>query len=140
MQICQKTELNNKGFTLIELLTVIAIIGILSTLGMISLGSARQKAYDAQIKSDIANARISLAMCFDDNNGSYGNCKIPANFVLPKCSSDYATNYKLNVDTDNYVVWAGMCSQLGSSFCADSSGFVGIVSSAGLSTASTKCN
>ncbi len=44
---------NEKGFTLIELLVVIAIIGILATLGTVSLSSARAKARDAKRLSDV---------------------------------------------------------------------------------------
>ena len=140
MGTAQKIKLDNRGFTLIELLTVIAIIGILSTLGMVSLNSARQKAYDAQMKSDIANIRTSMAMCYDDHNGSYIDCKIPSNFVTPQCSSDYGTGYHLKiVDNDNYVMWASMCAQLNSDFCADSSGFVGMVTPPVASTTATKC-
>ena len=139
MKTVCKARSDNRGFTLIELLTVIAIIGILSTLGMVSLNGARQKAYDAQIKSDIANIRTSLALCFDNNNGSYVGCKVPDNFKVPTCSEDSVNAYNLKViNADTYIMWADMCSQMNSDFCSDSTGFVGVVTTPVAST-SDKC-
>lgn len=62
---------NKKGFTLIELLVVIAIIGILSAIGLVSLNGAREKARDAQRKSDLAQIRTALTLYYDDHNSAY---------------------------------------------------------------------
>lgn len=63
----------NKGFTLIELLVVIAIIGILSSVVLASLNTARDKGNDAAIKSNLANIRAQAEIYYDGTgNKSYG--------------------------------------------------------------------
>lgn len=63
--------MNTHGFTLIELLVVIAIIGILASVILASLNSARTKGNDAAIKSNLANARIQAELFYDTNGNSY---------------------------------------------------------------------
>jgi len=60
----------NKGFTLIELLVVIAIIGILSSVVLASLNSAREKARDSRRKADIKQLEIALELNYD-KHGAY---------------------------------------------------------------------
>lgn len=60
-----KQKTNKKGFTLIELLVVIAIIGILASVVLASLNSARRKSRDARRLSDIKQIQIALEMSFD---------------------------------------------------------------------------
>ena len=59
-----------KGFTLIELLVVVAIIGILASVVLASLNTARAKARDVKRKEDMVQLRTALAMYYNDN-GSY---------------------------------------------------------------------
>ncbi len=65
---------NSRGFTLIELLVVIAIIGILASVVLASLNSARDKGADAAITSTINNTRAQAALYYEDNNDYDGFC------------------------------------------------------------------
>lgn len=59
------------GFTLIELLVVIAIIGILSSVVLASLNTARTKSRDARRLTDIEQIRTALEFYADANSGKY---------------------------------------------------------------------
>lgn len=63
---------DKKGFTLIELLVVIAIIGLLSTLAVVALGNARQKARDAKRIADLKSIMTALEL-YNTDVGSYPN-------------------------------------------------------------------
>ncbi len=60
-----KTE---RGFTLIELLVVIAIIGLLSSIILASLNSARIKGRDARRLADIKQIETALELYYSENN------------------------------------------------------------------------
>ena len=76
-------KINKKGFTLIELLVVIAIIGILASVVLASLNSARAKSRDARRIADVKQLQLALELYADANNQAY-----PAdiNDLLTGCS------------------------------------------------------
>ncbi len=62
---------NTFGFTLIELLVVIAIIGILSSVVLASLNTARTKGRDGAIKANLNTIRSEIELYYLGSN-SYG--------------------------------------------------------------------
>lgn len=61
----------NKGFTVIELLIVIAIMGILSSLILPSVQTAREKAYYARTLSEYDSMNTAIQMYQEDHDGDY---------------------------------------------------------------------
>ncbi|PIS42307.1 MAG: hypothetical protein COT24_04570 [Candidatus Kerfeldbacteria bacterium CG08_land_8_20_14_0_20_40_16] len=64
---------NKKGFTLIELLVVIAIIGLLATIAVVALNSARTSSRDAKRIADVRQVQTGLEMYFNQF-ASYPTC------------------------------------------------------------------
>lgn len=75
--------MKTRGFTLIELLVVIAIIGILSSVVLASLNSARSKGSDAAIKSNLANSRAQAELYYDTAGSTYSDVCISATGTKP---------------------------------------------------------
>lgn len=70
------SHISKKGFTLIELLVVIAVIGLLSSIVLVSLQGARSKARDVKRIAEVQQLMTALEL-FYDKNGAYpisGNC------------------------------------------------------------------
>lgn len=72
MNIAPSFGLARRGFTLIELLVVIAIIGILSSVVLASLNTARSKGTDAKIQSEIRSIAVNAEIWYDNNGNTYG--------------------------------------------------------------------
>ncbi len=77
-----RRENDSKGFTLIELLVVIAIIGILSSVVLASLNSARKKGRDARRVADIKQLQLALELAYDAG-GAYPAALTTATLVTP---------------------------------------------------------
>ena len=85
-----------RGFTLIELLVVIAIIGILSSVVLASLNTARGKGADAAAKSDVDSMRAQAELVYDNATpNSYATvCVDP---VVVKALTNAATTEGISV-------------------------------------------
>lgn len=105
-----------RGFTLIELLVVIAIIGILASVVLASLNSARDKGTDAANKSNLNNIRAQAELVYDDD-GDYANVCADAN-VSQAVSAAGASC------ADDADAWAAAVDLVSTSttYCVDSTG------------------
>ena len=74
-----KPKITSRGFTLIELLVVIVIIGIMSSVIIGFLSSARAKGADAGIKSNLNNIRTKVQLYYElaNPNSFQGVCGDP---------------------------------------------------------------
>lgn len=87
-------HIKQRGFTLIELLVVIAIIGILSSVVLASLNTARAKSRDARRVADIKQLQTALELYYDANSSNYPvnlDALTTGNF-MPAIPKDPTTN------------------------------------------------
>lgn len=110
-----------KGFTLIELLVVIAIIGILSSVVLASLNTARAKARDAKRLSDMHQMQVALELYYNsfggypDSDGAgcggWDSSGTPAgapSFITPLVSNNFLSNLSdstINDSCGNYAYY-----------------------------------
>jgi len=119
------------GFTLIELLVVIAIIGILSTVVLASLNTARAKGADAAIRQTMNSMRAAAELYYDANLSYLGMCD---DAIIQKALASADTNNASGavqcVDGDDVTnKWAMEAQLVHSStefYCADNNGTAGI--------------
>jgi len=127
-----------KGFTLIELLVVIAIIGILSSVVLASLNSARAKGADAAIKSGLANMRAQAELYYDSNTGSYTNLCTSATGISNMVSSVGSNAGTPVLCYASSTAWAASSVlKSGGTWCVDSTG---VSTSSTASATLYKCN
>jgi len=82
------------GFTLIELLIVIAIIGILSSIVLASLTTAREKGRDANRAAQAKEIEKALALYYSDSGSYPSTAEVDLNnnaVAVPLVNSGYLT-------------------------------------------------
>ena len=80
---------NNQGFTLIELLAVIAIIGVLSSLIMVSMGGSRSMARDSRRATDLRQIISAQESVMNDNNLYYTHTESVGEIPAIKNAADF---------------------------------------------------
>ena len=118
----------NLGFTLIELLVVVAIIGILSSIVLVSLGGARTRGTIAAIKAEMANLRAQAELVY----AQYGSYEKFCDSTDVQ-SDKLITSIKSRSGSTKVPVCSVSKSQWGyaivlpdkTSWCVDSTGFAG---------------
>lgn len=111
-----------KGFTLIELLVVIAIIGILSSVVLASLNTARGKGADAAIKSNLNNTRSQAELFYDGSNSYTGVCaSTGTNVIGPGIEAAVDASLGVSATFSTTLATAGSATQAVCHIAADGS-------------------
>ena len=105
------------GFTLIELLVVIAIIGVLSSIVLASLNTARAKGADAKVKAQLSGLRGAAEIYYDTNH-NYGTVASDScTDVVPDFFEDTSSNMIQYTNQANYPTGATVsCHTNGSAY------------------------
>ena len=106
----KKTKKQN-GFTLIELMVVVAIVGVLSAVGLPELTKAQGRAKDTAAKATLTNAakECSIAIISDTVSDDYtgGTTDTPFADVTGTCEADTTLGLASETETAYEIVFVG---------------------------------
>ena len=117
------SKTNTRGFTLIELLVVIAIIGILASVVLASLNTARDKGSDAAIKAGINNTRAQAELNYASSSNSYANVCSDATIVNIQSSvNNNGGTFACSAAATAYRISSPLKANASQYYCVDSTG------------------
>jgi type IV pilus assembly protein PilA len=130
-----KTEKKNQGFTLVELLIVIAIIGLLATIVLVSFGPVRNQARDTAIKANMSQMRLAAEIAYITDQ-VYTNTNQGEDYLAALDAANSASPGTLVevFDADAYCISTTLATNASNHWCIDSTGKMGELS-AGCNTA-----
>jgi general secretion pathway protein G len=100
------------GFTLVELTVVIAIIGILATLGLTNYQASMQRARDGKRKADLEQIRSALEMYRTDNQtypvGTLVSGQSIGSYLTIPQDPSSGRQYYYNGSANSYLVCASL--------------------------------
>lgn len=121
----------SSGFTLIELLVVVAIIGILASVVLSSLNSARNKGNDAAVKSNLRNAADQGEVFWLTNtasansytnvctNGTVGGALGVGSFILAAAKASGLASYATDPASPGGTLTTATCNDSAGAWAAE---------------------
>ncbi len=103
MNIKEKT-IKEKGFTIIELIVVIAVIGLLTTVVLAFLSSAKAKSADSSVKASMVQIRTQAELYYNANQNFTNMCTSGAPGIATILSQATSTGGGPTGSITNYCV------------------------------------
>ena len=101
-KLLKKNAKKQNGFTLIELMVVVAIVGVLTAVGLPQLSKSQDKAKDKAAVATLTNAakECSLSLINNGDASDYADTNGPLNTNFTDVEGSCATDTKLGILSD----------------------------------------